>query len=142
LRPHSGRAAAHLDARCTPRNAAARPTQEPATHGRRGQAWGEIITLIQRNMPGRSGQANSELVLHSQSQHLCKTLVPRSAPAQFHHEMVSAEQIVFLGFGYHDQSMNVLFPKSQIPLKLRFFTQFLHGLSGWNCGPKFCRILD
>jgi hypothetical protein len=36
----------------------------------------------------------------------------KRAPAQFHQEMASAEQIVFLGFGYHNQNINLLFPKS------------------------------
>ena len=86
-------------------NAAARPAPEPARMAAADRPESEIVRLIQRNMPGRTGQANSELVLHSQSQHLCKTLVPQSAAARCHQEMASAKQIVFLGSGYHDQDI-------------------------------------
>jgi hypothetical protein len=46
------RAAAHLEAHCAPGECCRGPNARTRTHGRRGQAWGEIITSIQSNMPG------------------------------------------------------------------------------------------
>jgi hypothetical protein len=42
--------------------------------------------------------------------------------SQIHDEMFRAEQIVFLGFGYHDPNMTILTPAKKLPQKVIFGT--------------------